>query len=292
MSDASEKGTETRPSLESTRREALRLKMTRRPVGASGRIAKAFLESKLTPLIVLFSLLVGAFAVLVTPREEEPQIKVPMIDVFLAMPGATAQEVERRLTAPLEKAIYEIPNVEYVYSTTQPSGGMIIVRFLVGTDPDQAVVRVHAKLAELARELPPGALPPVVAPKGIDDVPVLAYTLWSERASPLALRQVAEELKTQLQRHPRVAQVTVLGGQKRAVRVTFDRDRLAAHHVSLLMAFQALAGLNWRLPAGSFSEGNLETQVEVGSLFRSAEEVGNAVVGVWNGKPVWLREVA
>ncbi|KAA0253116.1 MAG: efflux RND transporter permease subunit [Acidobacteria bacterium] len=266
--------------------------MTRRPVGASGRIAKAFLESKLTPLIVLFSLLVGAFAVLVTPREEEPQIKVPMIDVFLAMPGATAQEVERRLTAPLEKAIYEIPNVEYVYSTTQPSGGMIIVRFLVGTDPDQAVVRVHAKLAELARELPPGALPPVVAPKGIDDVPVLAYTLWSERASPLALRQVAEELKTQLQRHPRVAQVTVLGGQKRAVRVTFDRDRLAAHHVSLLMAFQALAGLNWRLPAGSFSEGNLETQVEVGSLFRSAEEVGNAVVGVWNGKPVWLREVA
>ena len=146
-------------SIEETKREALRLKMRRRPVGASGRIAKAFLESKLTPLLVVFSLLVGAFAVMVTPREEEPQIKVPMIDVFLGMPGATAQEVERRLTSPLEKAIYEIPNVEYVYSTTQPSGGMIIVRFMVGTDPDQAAVRVHTKLQEKSAELPAGAMP-------------------------------------------------------------------------------------------------------------------------------------
>jgi multidrug efflux pump subunit AcrB len=266
--------------------------MTRRPVGASGRIAKAFLESKLTPLLVAFSLLAGAFAVLVTPREEEPQIKVPMIDVFLAMPGATAQEVERRLTSPLEKAIYEIPNVEYVYSITQPSGGIIIVRFLVGTDPDQAVVRVHAKLAELAPRLPAGALPPVVSPKGIDDVPVLAYTLTSSEASPMQLKQVAEELKSDLTRHARVAQVTVLGGQRRVVKVSFDRDRLAAHHVSLLMAYQSLSGLNWRLPAGSFSSGNLETQVEVGSLFRTAEEVGKAVLGVWNGKPVYLEEVA
>src|SRR5512135_3226013 len=180
--------------------------MTRRPIGASGRIAKAFLESKLTPLIVVFSLLVGAFAVMVTPREEEPQIKVPMIDVFLAMPGATAQEVERRLTTPLEKAIFEIPNVEYVYSTTQPSGGMIIVRFLVGTDPDQAIVRVHAKLGEVTPSLPSGVPAPVVAPRGIDDVPVLAYTLWSSELSPVELRRVAEELKVQLTRHPRVAQ--------------------------------------------------------------------------------------
>ncbi len=281
-----------RPSVEETRREALRLKMTRRPIGASGRIAKAFLESKLTPLIVVFSLLVGAFAVMVTPREEEPQIKVPMIDVFLAMPGATAQEVERRLTTPLEKAIFEIPNVEYVYSTTQPSGGMIIVRFLVGTDPDQAIVRVKAKLAEQEPQLPPGAMPPVVVPRGIDDVPVVAYTLWSESASPMQLKQVAEELKVELTRHPRVAQVTVLGGERRVVKVSFDRDRLAAHHVSLLQAYMALSGLNWRLPAGNLSSDNAETQVEVGSLFRSADEVGNAVVAVWNGRPVFLRDVA
>jgi multidrug efflux pump subunit AcrB len=279
-------------SLEETKREALRLRMTRRPVGASGRIAKAFLESKLTPLLVVASLLVGAFAVMVTPREEEPQIKVPMIDVFLGMPGATAREVERRLTSPLEKAIYEIPNVEYVYSTTQPSGGIIIVRFTVGTDPDQAAVRVHTKLAEKAAELPPGAMPPLVVPRGIDDVPVLAYTLWSEDASAMHLKEVAEELKSELTRHPRVAQVTVLGGEKRAVRVSFDRDRLAAHQVSLLQAYMAISGANWRLPAGSFATADSETQVEVGSLFRSAEEVGNAVVAVWNGRPVFLRDVA
>ncbi|HYN41210.1 MAG TPA: efflux RND transporter permease subunit [Thermoanaerobaculia bacterium] len=290
--DRGKPGTGSPANMAETKREALRLKMTRRPVGASGRIAKAFLESKLTPLLVVFSLLVGAFAVMVTPREEEPQIKVPMIDVFLGMPGASAQEVERRLTSPLEKAIYEIPNVEYVYSITQPSGGMIIVRFMVGTDPDQAAVRVHTKLQEKAAELPAGAMPPLVVSRGIDDVPVLAYTLSSADASPMQLKQVAEELKVELTKHPRVAQVTVLGGEKRALKVTFDRDRLAAHQVSLLQAYMALSGANWRLPAGSFATSDAETQVEVGSLFRTADEVGGAVVAVWNGKPVFLRAVA
>ncbi len=274
------------------RREALRLKMTRRPLGASGRLAKAFLESKLTPLLVVASLLLGAFSILITPREEEPQIKVPMIDVLVGMPGASPEEVERRVVSPVEKALYEIPNVEYVYSISQPSGGMIIVRFLVGTDPDQAVVRVQAKLGELAPSLPPGALPPAVAPRSIDDVPVAAWTLWSNDVSPVALRQVADELKSRLTRHPHVAQVTVLGGQRRVVRVTFDRDRLAAYNLSLVQAFQALSGLNWRLPAGSFSTGNTETLVEVGSLFRRAEDVGSAVVGAFSGKPVYLRDVA
>ncbi|MGB5295774.1 MAG: efflux RND transporter permease subunit, partial [Thermoanaerobaculia bacterium] len=188
---------------EAARREALRLKQTRRPIGFSGRIAQAFLESKLTPLLVVASLLVGAFAVMVTPREEEPQIKVPMIDVFVGLPGASAQEVERRVISPLEKAIYEIDNVEYLYSITQPSGGMIIVRFLVGTDPDQAVVRVHSKVAEIQATLPEGTVQPVIAPRSIDDVPVLAFTLWSNDATAMQLRQVAQELKTELTRHPR-----------------------------------------------------------------------------------------
>ncbi|MGB3563338.1 MAG: efflux RND transporter permease subunit, partial [Thermoanaerobaculia bacterium] len=170
-----EVGTNRPAEVNEARREALRLKQTRRPLGPAGRIAKAFLESKLTPLLVVASLLLGAFAVLVTPREEEPQIKVPMIDVFVGFPGGTAQEVERRVVSPLEKAIYEIENVDYIYSTSQPSGGMIIVRFLVGTDPDEAVVRVHAKVTETAASLPEGVMPPVIAPRSIDDVPVLAY---------------------------------------------------------------------------------------------------------------------
>lgn len=274
------------------RREALRLKQTRRPLGTSGRIAKAFLESKLTPLLVVASLLLGGFAVLVTPREEEPQIKVPMIDVFVGLPGATAQEVERRVISPLERAIYEIDNVEYVYSTSQPSGGLIIVRFLVGTDPDQAVVRVHAKVAEISATLPTGTVAPIVAPRGIDDVPVVAYTLWSSDASAMQLRQVAQELKTELARHPRVAQVWTLGGERRVVQVSFDRERLAAHNVSLLQAYQALGELNWRLPAGSFASADIETEVEIGSLFRTRDEVAAAVLGVYGGRPVYLRDVA
>jgi multidrug efflux pump subunit AcrB len=283
---------EDRPPLEQTRRDALRLKLTRRPLGGAGRIARAFLDSKLTPLLIVFSLLLGAFAVLVTPREEEPQIKVPMIDVSLALPGANAEEVERRVVGPVEKAIAQIPDVEYVYSTTQPSGALVIVRFLVGTDPDQAVVRVHTKLASLQPDLPPGALPPVVVPRGIDDVPVVAYTLWSDDLPATQLRGVADEVKAELVRHPRVAQVTVVGGQRRVVRVSFDREKLASHHVSLLQAYQALSGLNWRLPAGSFSNANQETLVEVGSLFRSAEEVGGAVIAVYGGRPVLLRDLA
>ena len=281
-----------RASVAEGRREALRLKMSRRPLGASGRVARAFLTSKITPLLVVFSLLLGGFAVLVTPREEEPQIKVPMVDVMVALPGASAQEVERRVVSPVEKAISEIPNVDYVYSTTQPSGGMIIARFLVGTDPDQAVVRVHTKLAELTPTLPAGVLPPVVAPRGIDDVPVVAYTLWSRDATPVQLRAVAEELRVELTRHPRVAQVTVLGGQQRVVQVVFDREHLASHHVSLLQAYQSLSALNWRLPAGSFTAGGTETAVDVGSFFRSAADVGDAVIAVWGGGPVHLRDVA
>ncbi|MDH3744872.1 MAG: efflux RND transporter permease subunit, partial [Acidobacteriota bacterium] len=263
---------------EAAKREALRLKLTRRPLGASGKIAKAFLESKLTPLLVVASLLVGGFAVLVTPREEEPQIKVPMIDVFVGFPGATAQEIERRIISPLEKAIYEIENVEYLYSTSQPSGGMIIARFVVGSDPDEAVVRVQAKVAEAAAQLPQGATPPVIAPRSIDDVPIVAYTLWSREATSLELRQVAQELETELTRHPEVAQVWVIGGQRRAVQVRFDRERLASHNVSLLQVYGALAALNWRLPAGRLAAADTETEVEVGSFFRSARDVASAVV--------------
>jgi multidrug efflux pump subunit AcrB len=260
--------------------------------GFAGRVAAAFLDSKLTPLLVIASLLLGGFAVLVTPREEEPQIKVPMVDVFLQLPGASADEVERRLVSPLEKALFEIPGVEYVYSTSQPSGGMLIVRYKVGTDPDRAALAVHTKLAERAAELPPGASPPLVVPRGIDDVPVAGYTLWSTSATPLELRQVAAELRAELVRHPQVAQVTVLGGVRRAVTVRFDRERLATHRVSILQVYQALAGLDWKLPAGSFSAGDVETEVEVGALFHTAGEVGAAVIAVHDGRPVYLRDIA
>jgi multidrug efflux pump subunit AcrB len=262
------------------------------PVGLAGRIARAFLDSKLTPLLIVASLLLGGFAVMVTPREEEPQIQVPMIDVFAGLPGATAREVERLVTTPLEKALYEIDGVEYVYSTSQPSGALVIVRFLVGSDPDEAVVRVHAKVAEAAPLLPPGATPPVVAPRSIDDVPVVAYTLWSETVAPVALRRIAAEVRAELSTHARVSEVTLIGGHRRVVEVRLDREAMAARRVSPLQVSQALGGLDRRILAGSFASGDREVEVHVGARFRTVEEVGSAVVAVSGGSPVYLRDVA
>jgi multidrug efflux pump subunit AcrB len=282
----------TQEEVEQSRREALRLKMTRRKLGLSGRIASAFLDSKLTPLIIVASLLLGLFAVLVTPSEEEPQIKVPMIDVMVGFPGATAEEVEHRVITPLEKLLYEIENVEYIYSISRPSGGLIVVRFLVGTDPDEAAVRVHTKISSAIDVMPEGATQPVVKPRTIDDVPVVAYTLWGENASSTVLRRVADELKVELTRHPRVAQVWMIGGQRRIIRVDLDRERLASFNVSILQIYQALAGVNWRLPAGSTSVANSEILVDAGQFLRTADEVGDVVIGVYGGRPVYLKDVA
>jgi len=272
--------------------EAQRLKMTRRKLGMAGRIGQAFLDSKLTPLIVVASLLLGLFAVAVTPSEEEPQIKVPMIDVMVGFPGATAEEVEHRVITPLEKLLYEIENVEYIYSISQPSGGFIVVRFLVGTDPDQAAVRVHTKIASVIDEMPDGVMPPVVKPRTIDDVPVVAYTLWGEEASGPELRRVADELKVELTRHPRVAQVWVIGGQRRVIRVDFDRERLASYNVSILQVYQALKSLNWRLPAGKTAVANSEILVDVGQFLSSASEVQDLVISTRDSRPVYLKDVA
>jgi multidrug efflux pump subunit AcrB len=285
-------GTPSNLEIEKAHREALRLKMTRRKLGMAGRIGQSFLESKLTPLIVVASLLLGLFAIIVTPSEEEPQIKVPMIDVMVGFPGATAEEVEHRVITPLEKLLYEIENVEYIYSISNPSGGLIVVRFLVGTDPDQAAVRVHTKIQSAVDSMPSGAMPPVVKPRTIDDVPVVAYTLWSPDASSSDLRQVADELKVELTRHPRVAQVSVIGGQRRALRVDFDREALASRNISILQAYAALQSLNWRLPAGSTATANSEVVVDVGQFLTTADEVGDVVVASYGGRPVYLKDVA
>ncbi len=282
----------TPAEVAAARREALRLKITRRPLGVAGRIGRVFLESKLTPLIVVAALLIGAFALLVTPSEEEPQINVPMIDVMVAYPGATAEEVELRVVTPLEKLLYEIENVEYIYSTSQPSGGLIIVRFLVGTDPDQAVLRVHAKIQSALDRMPAGMQPPLVQPRTIDDVPVVAYTLFGEGQTPQSLRQVADELAAEIARHPRVAQVWTIGGLRRVVRVDFDRERLAAFEVSVLQAYGALRSFNWRLPVGAAAVADQEIQVDAGEFLTSADDVAAVVVSVRNGQPVYLADVA
>jgi multidrug efflux pump subunit AcrB len=260
--------------------------------GIAGRIAAAFIDSRLTPLIVLASLLLGVGAVLLLPREEEPQIIVPMVDVFVGMPGASAKEVENRVTRPMEKLLWEIPGVEYVYSTTSPGQSMAIVRFKVGEDEEKSIVRLNQKMSANFDLIPPGATPPLVKPRSIDDVPILALTLSSGRHDPFTLRRIASLLQDQIKTVPDVSEVKVIGGQRRQLRVILDPGRMAARGVAPVLLAQMLGQANRQLQAGSFASGNREFLVSTGGFLRSAEDVGGIVAGVSGGRPVYLRDVA
>ena len=261
-------------------------------LGPAGRFARAFIDSKLTPLVILASLALGTFAVLMLPREEEPQIKVPMIDIFVGMPGASAREVEERVTKPMEKLLWEIPGVEYIYSTSSPGGAMAVVRFYVGEDEEDSIVKLNQKMFANFDLIPPGATPPLIKPRSIDDVPILALTLWSRRYGPFELRRIAAQVHDVIKQVPDVSAVEIIGGQRREIRVTLDEARLAAYALTPLEIHQALAAANRRLPAGSFAAANREFVLETGDFLRNASDVASVVVGVFQNKPVYLRDVA
>jgi multidrug efflux pump subunit AcrB len=255
-------------------------------------IVRAFVDSKLTPLIVLTTLLLGAFAILATPREEEPQIIVPMMDVLVEMPGASVKEVEERVTIPLEKKLAEIPGVEYLYSTSLPGLGMVIVRFYVGEDEEDAIVKLYNKLYSNLDLIPPGASQPIVKPRSIDDVPILALTLWSERYDHYTLRRIAAQLDDHIRDIQDVSVTTLIGGQQRQLTIRLDPAKLTAFHIDPLRVVTMLRQANREETAGSFARGNTEYLVKVGEFLQSAEEVGRVVVGAWNGTPVYLQDVA
>jgi multidrug efflux pump subunit AcrB len=263
-----------------------------RSLGPAGRFAQAWIASKLTPLIIMAALLIGAFAVWKLPREEEPQIIVPMIDVFVEMPGASPHEVEERLTKPMEKLLWEIPGVEYIYSTSGPGMSMAIVRFYVGQDEEKSIVRLNQKLYANMDLVPPGASGPLVKPRSIDDVPILAVTLSSQRYGDFELRQIAAQVHDAIKQVPDVSAVNLIGGQRREVRVVLDEGKLAAYSLSPLEVAGALGLSNRRLPSGQFARANREYLLETGEFLRTAEDVRNVVVGVANAKAVFVRDVA
>jgi multidrug efflux pump subunit AcrB len=260
--------------------------------GLAGRLAAAFIASKLTPLIIGASILLGLGAVLLLPREEEPQIIVPMVDVLVAMPGASAREVEERVTKPMEKLLWEIPGVEYIYSTSSPGASIAIVRFRVGEDEEAAIVRLNQKLAANLDLVPPGASHPLVKPRSIDDVPILALTLWSDRYDAATLRRIAAQAHDAIKEVPDVSEVTIIGGERRQIRVTLDGARMAAYGVAPAAVTPIVEAANRRMRSGSFATGNREYIVETGNLLESAEEMGSVVVGGSGGRPVYLRDVA
>src|SRR6476469_6021343 len=225
-------------------------------MGFAGRIAQSFLRSKLTPLITVASLAVGLLAILATPREEEPQISVPMIDVISAMPGASPSEAENLLARPIEQRMMEIPGVDHVYTLAGDGYAVVTVRFKVGEDQERSVTKVNAKLAGAMDEAPPGAMPPLVKPHSIDDVPVLALTLHSRDYEANTLRQVALHLEDEIRTVPDVAETFVVGGQPKQLRVTLDAARLAASGVTPGEVATALEGANARLQAGELADAN------------------------------------
>ena len=262
-------------------------------VGPSGKIAKFFIDSKLTPVIIIAAILLGAAAVIALPREEEPQIIVPMIDIFVQMPGASSKEVEQRVTSPMEKLLWEIPGVEYVYSTSSPGMAMVVVRFFVGEDEEKSIVRLQSKLMANMDRIPCCVTPPLIKPSYIDDVPILALTFWSDSADHYTLRRVAAETENLVKREKNVSITTLIGGYRRQVRVELDPVRLAAYGLSDQQVINLVRAANQEADAGSFpSSLNGQVLVHTGYFLRNAEDVGRVVVGVHDGRPVYLRDVA
>jgi multidrug efflux pump subunit AcrB len=258
----------------------------------AGRVARAFLESKLTPLLIAAALGLGALALLATPREEEPQIRVPMVDVMVAWPGAEPAEVESRIVVPMERMLWGVPGVEHVYSASRAGMAVVTVRFKVNEPNEASLVKVYERQSAMGFLLPPDALPPIVELHSIDDVPFLSLTLWGDGWSSDRLRPLAAELAQELSELPEASRAHVIGGQPRVVRVEPDPDRMAAAGVTWTQLTGALRAASARQSAGSSVRDNREMRVEVGPLFRTSEEVGHVVAGLAQGRPVYVSQIA
>ncbi|HEY3500995.1 MAG TPA: efflux RND transporter permease subunit [Polyangiaceae bacterium] len=255
-------------------------------------MARAFVGSRLTPLFAIGSVLVGLLAIVVLPREEEPQIKVPVVDILVGMPGASASEVESRVSTPLERLMWEIPGVEYVYSTSQPGRALIVVRYEVGEDPSQALVKLYQKLQANADRMSPGASPPLVKARSIDDVPILALTFHSKKHDHLTLRRVASQVEAEIRHLPDVSETTLIGGYRRQIRLHLDPAALAARGLGITQVLSALGPANRQEIAGALTTDDRDVIVQTGAFFSSAADLSSAVVGVHGADPVYLRDVA
>ena len=257
----------------------------------AGRIARGFIDSKLTPLVIVAALLLGAFSVLETPREEEPQIVVPMLDVFVQMPGASSEEVAQRVSLPMERLLREVPGVEYIYSISHPGLSVLIVRFYVGSKEEDAIVQTYNKLFSNFDRIPPGVSQPIIKIRSINDVPIMALTLWGQNYDSYHLRRMAGELENSLKQLDDVSETTIIGGQPRQVRVVLDTQRLAAYGLTPAAVAGQLQSANSRGEVGSLARDNREFKVEAGKFFTRPEDLQQVVVGVHSGRPVYLRDV-
>jgi multidrug efflux pump subunit AcrB len=256
------------------------------------RLVAIFLESNLSIILIVFSILIGLAALWVTPREEDPQIVVPMADVYVRFPGRSAAEVEQLVSTPLERLLYQIDGVEYVYSMSRQDSAIITVRFRVGEDRERSLVKLFKKFQESADQIPPGVAGWFLKPVEIDDVPVVALTLAGAEGDSHRLRRVAEELVERLSTTPQVSRAYVVGGEARVARVELDIDRLRAHSLTIAEVDGALRASNTRTIAGDTTRDDRLRRIESGWALERPEQLGDVVVGVANAQPVFLKDVA
>ena len=265
-------------------------------LGFSGSIAKKFLLSEITPLLAIIAFLLGVFAVIITPREEEPQINVTFANVFIAFPGASAKEVEQLVSSPAEQVLSELEGIKHIYSVSKPGMSVLTIQFKVGEDRTQAIVRLYNAIYSNIDWLPAnlGTLPPIIKPKGIDDVPIVTLTLWTKDPSRGAheLNKVAHALETELKRIKGTREIYTLGGPEQVVHVLLDPVALAAYNLSVTDLRAALQASNTNQPSGNIVSNNQEILVQAGAFLITSDEVKDLVVGVNAGEPIYLRDVA
>ncbi len=260
--------------------------------GISGRIASVFIKSKLSILLVIAFMLLGIFSVYMIPREEEPQIEVPMADIMIGYPGASPKEVESGVVQPIEKIVSNIKGVEDVYSTSMNGMAMLTVQFYVNEDVERSLVKLYNELMKNMDRMPQGVTMPLVKTRSIDDVPVLAFTLWSDTMGGYQMRQVAEVVGNEIKKIPDVAQINITGGQSRQVKVVLDKDKMAESKVDFNSIAQTMQGNNAQMNSGNLISNDYVYTVNTGKFFANSDEVKNLIVGVNNGQPVYLYQVA
>ena len=260
--------------------------------GFAGGIAKQFINSKLTPLLMIAFLAIGIYSSYLTPREEEPQIDVPIADIFFRYPGASPKEIESRVMQPLEKVIANIPGVEYIYSTSMPGQAMLIVQFYVGEDVERSLVKMYNEIMKHMDKMPVGTSFPLIKTRSIDDVPVLGLTFWSEHYDDYQLKRIAQEVNNEIEQVTDVSETKIIGGRSRQIRLVLNNEQMAGYQVDALGIAQKIQLANEQSNAGSFNKNDTEYLVEAGAFLKTAEDISNLVVGIHNGSPVYLKQVA
>ena len=268
------------------------MKLPKIQKGFAGKLAETFVQSKLTPVAILVSLLLGLASVYLTPKEEEPQITVPMIDLMIPAPGMEAREVERSITEPVERAMWGLDGVEYIYSASQPHGVLITVRFKVNEPIEPSLVKVHHKLMSIMNELPSNVMKPEVKSYSIDDVPFLALTFTSQTRDDYELRKLVAPLARDLSSTPDLGRVELLGGKKRSVRVIADAAKLSAYSVTMDDLFKTLKLNHALLPAGKNWSQNSVLDIEVGGKLTTKNDIESLSIGSRAGKIIKFKDVA